>query len=187
MKRQQTNLTFPIVLLLGLILGNVLSAQEIPSNFEFKRETGQVSGAPIFSLRPSVEAMTYDMTLGSTFEALGLLVQPDRNKYGVLFFNAKKTYEFVNSRDKSCLLQIDGSKTNFSSFTHLGKGKAGMLRLETVMINLDKDVFWKLMAADDVVARCGKVFYNLDQDNIDAFRYFASEVKKDLERRKIKI
>lgn len=184
---RQFQITAKIWFLVSLIQVLSVHAQDLPSVFDFRRETGQVSGAPIFSLTVNVEAATFDMARGSTFEALGLLVQPDRNKYGILFFNAKKTYEFAGSRDKTCSLQIDGTTHNFAKATPLSKGPAGKLRLETVMINVDKEIFWQLMQADDILARCGKVLYNLDQANIDAFRYFAAEVKKDLERRKIKV
>lgn len=153
-------------------------AQELPVNFEFKRETGQETGIPYFILMPRLEAITYDAMRGSTFEALGAMVQPERNKYGLLFFNAKEEYQLHLQKEKNVVLQIDGEEFKIPEYI-LGERKVvGRLKMETATIVIDKKIFEKLVKADDVIIRVGSIAYNLDQDNIDALHYYSAELKK---------
>ncbi len=160
------------------------SAQELPVNFEFKRETGQVTGIPDFTLVPKAEGMEYDAMRGSTFEALGALTQPERDKYGLLFFNAKKEFQLQLQKAKGVLLKIDGEEFKIPEYsTHL-RTTLGLLRIEAALIVINQKIFDRLVKANDVIIRVGSVVYNLDQDNIDAFRYYAAEIEKDISRRR---
>jgi hypothetical protein len=170
-------------LLLTLIISAAGFAQELPSNFTYKRETSEDTGLPFFSLMPDENAMAYDAMRGSTFEALGAMVEPESDIYGLVFVNAKKTYEFTLSRDKSCLLRIDAAEFKYARYTPTFKTKIGQLRIESVAFKINADVYKKIVAANDVFVRCGRTNYSLDQDNIDALRYFGTEVAKDLTRR----
>lgn len=176
------NRGFTIPLILCLTIRTL--AQELPSNFEFKRETGQGTGVPYFILIPRLEAMTYDALRGSTFEALGALVQPERNKYGLLFFNAKEEYQLERQKDKGVILQIDNDVITIPEYTLGKRDVVGRLKVETASIVIDKGIFEKLIRASDVIIRVGVVTYNLDQDNIDALRYYAAVIAKDIERRR---
>ncbi len=57
-----------ISLLFILLLSLAVCGQNLPSNFEYQRETGQTTGVPIFNLTPSADAMAGDALLGKTFE-----------------------------------------------------------------------------------------------------------------------
>lgn len=162
----------------------VISAQIMPANFTYKRETGQESGKPMFSLMPSDISMSYDGQNGKTFEALGATVQPERDIFGLIFMNAKTSYQFARSKDKSCTLTIDQVSTEAGPYLPGLKARVGQLYLEAVGFKISGEVFWNLVKAKDVTIRCGPVTYNLDGDNIEALAAFGAEVQKDLDRRK---
>lgn len=168
---------------LGLVAG--ASAQiKLPPNFEYKRETGQETGVPYFILLPRLEAMNYDGWRGSSFEALGSIVQPERDKYGLVYFNAKEQYQFHQQKEKGVAIKIDGEEIKISEYAIGEQRTVGLLKLETAIITIDKKIFEKLVKAKDVIIRAGIVAYNLDEDNIDALHYFAAEINRDLVRRK---
>ena len=171
------------ILIITILAGGIV-AQELPSNFLFKRETGQKTGIPVFQLIAHPDAIAYDAIYGNGFEALGLTLQPERNIYGVSFMNAKRRYQISILKRKRCSLNLDGKIFNFRKVFTATRNKVGKLRVEVVGYKINKEIYDKLVGANEVIARCGKVAYNLDKDNIDAIRYVAEEARKDLERRK---
>lgn len=173
----------PFIILILAFAVQISYAQNLPSNFTYKRETGQETGVPIFTLVADTDAIAYDGANGNTFEALGALVQPERDKYGLMFLNAKKTYELQSQKAKGVTLTIDGEKFEIKTYSIVAKNIVGKLRMEFAAIVIDKNMFDKLVKANDVIIRVGKVIYNLDQDNIDAFQYFGKEIEKDIQRR----
>lgn len=136
---------------------------------------------------PDSEAMADDALRGSSFEALGAVVQPELDLYGLVFVNAKRAYQFSSNRNKSCTITADGEKFEYPKFLPGAKALVGRLKIETVNIKINKKTFDKIVDSDDVTIRCGVVMYNLDADNIDALRYLANEADADLERRGIKL
>jgi len=161
----------------------VASAQTLPVNFEFKRETGQETGVPYFILTPREEAMSYDAERGSTFEALGMLTQPERDKFGLMFLNAKKDFQLQGQKDKGVLLRIDGEEFKIRDYKVVASKQVGLLRIESAVVAVDRKIFEKLVKANDVFIRVGVVAYSLDQDNIDALHYYGAEIEKDIARR----
>jgi hypothetical protein len=174
------------LIFLGILCVPALGQEELPSNFFIKRETDQQTGNPIFLLSAHPDSIAYDAVNGNTFEALGAVVQPDIGKYVITLMNAKKAYQMTTGRDKSCSVTIDAENFSYPKFIWGagGRARAGKLRIETVLFAVKRDVFDKLLEGNDIRIRCGSVRYNLDQDNIDALRYFGREVAADSERRK---
>jgi hypothetical protein len=169
-----------------LYLHTLAPAQELPINFEYKRETGQETGVPIFSLMPRSEAMDYDARRGSTFEALGMLTQPERDKFGLIFINVKNEYELSRRKEKGVLLRIDGEEFKIPTYLITTSSELGLLKFEAAGIQISRLIFMKLVEANDVFIRVGDVAYNLDEDNILALHYYGSEIKRDLARRQKK-
>lgn len=157
--------------------------QELPGNFRFKRETGQETGVPVFILVPREEAMAYDAERGNTFEAVGMLCQPEREKFGILFFNAKEQLQLQGQEQKGVLLRIDGEEFKFAEYLPQKAEQAGKLKIEGATIAIDRKIFEKMVKADDIFIRVGAAMYSLDQDNIDALHYYGAEIAKDLARR----
>lgn len=180
-------LIFVFILSLSVFSQDAEPNIELPSNFQYKRETGEKSGLPSFYVVPSNESMASDAGRGNTFEALGAMIQPERDVYGLMFLNAKTTYQFSTNRNKSCTVTADGEKFEYHRFMQGPKQVVGRLKFESVNIAIDKKAFEKITYADDVTIRCGVVLYNLDADNIDALKYLANEAEADLERRNIKL
>jgi hypothetical protein len=172
-----------LLLLFSLALAIPSLAQELPINFEFKRETGQETGVPLFILIPRTEAMEYDANRGSTFEGLGMLTQPERDKYGLVFFNAKADYQLSTQKEKGVMLQIDGEDFKIPEYKIVNQAIVGRLKIESSAIAIDKKIYEKLVKANDITIRVGIVIYNLDQDNIDALHYYGAQVEKDITRR----
>ncbi len=164
-------------------LGLYLSAQSLPSNFEYKRETGQETGVPMFTLKTNDESVAYDASTGNGFEALGALVQPERGKYGLMFMNAKPKSTLLFGNSKTCSMKISGESTNVKPLKSLPAKKLGKLLVEFMIIELDREAYDRLVIANDVFIKCGKVSYSLDQDNIDALQWFGTQVNLDLKRR----
>jgi hypothetical protein len=182
--RERPRCYLHIALLSVLLLSAQSVAQELPLNFEFKRETGQKTGVPIFSLMPRAEAVEYDAMRGSTFEALGALTQPERGKYGLIFINAKEEYQLHLQKEKGVVITVDGEEFIIPEYITNVRGAAGQLKIESATIVISEKIFENLVKASDVVIRVGVVIYNLDQDNIDALHYYGAEIKRDLARRK---
>jgi hypothetical protein len=157
--------------------------QKLPPNFEMKRETGQVTGVPVFTLVPSNDAMAFDIERGSTFEALGALVQPERDKFGLLFYNVKKEYQLGQQKRKSVTLRIDGEEFIYDEYLVSEHQPLGSLKMEIAGVQINRTVFERLVKANDVFIRVDDARYSLDQDNIDALRYFGAEIEKDIARR----
>lgn len=153
-------------------------AQELPSNFSFKRETGEKSGLPFYTLAVSTESLAYDAGQGNSFEALGALVQPERGSYSLILMNAKPKYEF--SENTACTLTVGSEDFGYKKTILAARDRVGKLFVENIGLEIKKDVFFKLVKANDVTIRCGTVTYNLDKDNIDAIRYLGSEIEADL-------
>ena len=175
-----------LIILFLLFIGHSVVAQTLPSNFTYKRETGQETGVPIFILNLSQDSIVYDSLNGNTFEALCALVQPERDKYGLMFFNVKTKYELHLKKNTGVTITINDENFEIETYTITGKRRLDKLYGETATIVINKTIFDKLIKADDVLIRVGTVKYNLDQDNIDAFHYFGKEIEKDIERRKPK-
>jgi hypothetical protein len=159
-------------------------AQQLPVNFEYKRETGQETGLPYFTLTPRREAMAYDAARGSTFEALGAMVQPEAAKYGLIFYNAKESHQLHLQKEKGVLLKVDGEEFRIPEYTVHEQTSAGRLKFEGASIVVNGLIFWKLATAKDVFIRVGTVAYSLDEDNIEALHYFAEAVARDVARRR---
>lgn len=175
---------FSSVTVFVLIVVLTVFPQKLPENFEYKRETGQESGVPYFMLTPRIEAMTYDAVRGNTFEALGALVQPERDKYGLIFYNAKESYQLQRQKAKGATLRVDGVEYKIPNYVMGEQKQVGRLKLETATIPIGSALFWKLAGAKDVFSRVGSVAYSLDEDNVVALQYYAAEIKKDIARRK---
>lgn len=175
-----------LVSILGCVIAITGFAQKLPVNFEYKRETGQESGVPYFILTPRTEAMSYDAARGSTFEALGALAQPEKDKYGLIFYNAKDSYQLHLQKEKGVLIRIDGEEYKVADYTLGEQSKIGRLKLEAATIGVNGSLFWKIVNASDVFIKVGLVSYSLDGDNVEAMHYYAAEIKKDIARRRAK-
>ncbi len=189
----ETNLTTPpqasdedlqSIVIAGENLAHGGSVQDLPRNFRYKRETGQDTGVPVFSLVPNEEAMAYDGDHGNTFEAVGMLTQPEREKFGIVFINAKATAQLQGQKEKGVLLRIDGEEFKIADYTIVASETLGKLSVESAAITIDRNIFQKLVKADDIFIRVGVAMYSLDQDNIDALHYYGAEIERDLKRRK---
>jgi hypothetical protein len=161
-------------------------AQELPGNFVFKRETGQETGVPLFMLMTDDNAVAYDAEHGNTFEAVGMLVQPERDKYGIIFINAKREYQLQEPEDKGkgALLRIEGEEFKIPEYLITASKEIGRLKIEIAGVTINKNIYEKMVRASDIFISVGSAKYNLDQDNIDALHYLGAEVKKDLARRR---
>jgi|GEM_PF-4107808 len=175
-----------LVLPLVLLFCVAYSAQELPSNFKYKRETGQTTGVPMFDLTTDSDSVAYDAINGNGFEALLADIQPERGKYGLLFMNAKPRRSLLFGASKSCVLKIGGEAAAVKTLSSLPARRLSLLFIESIILQVDLPIWQKLVSANDVFIKCGNVSYNLDQDNIDAFHWFGKEVERDLERRKAK-
>lgn len=173
------------VLLAILYLSLPSLTQNLPPNFEYKRETGHDTGVPVFRLGPSPVAMAYDAERGESFEALAALVQPERDKFGVILFNCKRQRQLSESTDKTVVFILDGVKNTFKTpYTVMPQTiSKGELTVEMAGLQISRQTFLDLLKAKDISVQFGKALYNLDKDNIAALRYFASEIDKDLKRR----
>ncbi len=159
-------------------------AQTLPQNFEYKRQTGQVDGIPIFLLMPRSEVVTQNAARGNTFESLGAIAQPEADIFILVFYNAKKTLQLHLQQEKGALLKIDGIEFKVSEYKLGDQSSVGQLNLESARIPIDKTIFWRIGAAKDVFVRIGNVSYNLDEDNINALHYYSAQITKDIARRK---
>lgn len=175
-------LIFAVVFTLALVVLGY--AQSLPSNFHLERETGPKTGFPVVLLTPSAESIAFDAMRGNVFEALGGITEPDLDIYQLTFVNAKKTYQLSTGADKSCTVTADEAKYNYPRFKVIQKAPLGKLLLETVQFKVKKEEFEKVLKAKDVLIRCGKVVYDLDQDNIDALHYMAAVIEQAMAERK---
>jgi hypothetical protein len=173
------------IILLILMLSTIGFSQTLPSNFQYKRETGEQTGIPSFSLFANEESIGYDALRGNTFEALGALIQPERDIYGLIFLNAKPKYQLSLQKANGVVLKINGQEIIIPNYSLGFKRRVGRLNIETAIIKIDKSIYEKLIKANDVFISVGIVKYSLDQDNIEALQYFGNEVEKDLKRRKV--
>jgi len=62
---------------------------ELPSNFSYTRQLGEQTGVPYYTVMPNDEAMASDAEEGKVFQALGAMVQPAINKFGLALINAQ--------------------------------------------------------------------------------------------------
>ena len=81
-------------LLSVLLFSSFTLAQGLPTNFTYKRETGEKTGIPIFMLQQNVDAVAFDAKHGNGFEALGAIIQPERDKYGSVFITLRGGFSF---------------------------------------------------------------------------------------------
>jgi hypothetical protein len=174
------------VVFLVLLTTLAVSGQDLPSNFEYKRETGPKTGVPMFSLSTNNESVTYDAIEGNPFEALLLEVQPERGKYGLLYVNAKPRRSLLFGKSKSCSMKIDGDGVSVKVLQGMPPKRLSRLLVEYMILQIDREVFEQLVTANDVFVKCGNVGYSLDQDNIDALHWFGAEITRDLKRRAAK-
>ncbi len=181
--RFKSPLLFPILIALMCSLG---AAQQLPSNFEYKRETGQETGIPMFTLKTDDDSVAYDASKGIGFEALGALVQPERGKYGLMFMNAKPKRTLLFGKSKLCSMKIGGEVVTVKPLQALPAKKISRLLVEFMIIGINREVFEQLVVARDVFIKCGSVGYSLDQDNIDALKWFGDEINQDLKRRNVR-
>jgi len=57
-----------------------------------------------------------------------MLVQPERDKYGLMFFNAKAEYQLSVQKDKSVVLRVDGEEFKIPEYTFLQTGGGRTLK-----------------------------------------------------------
>lgn len=173
-------------LLFSLSVTTLFAQVELPSNFTYSRATGQKSGIPGYMLGLASQSIEYDLINNNPFEALTGFMQPERDYYLLLFINCKPALSLRRNVSKGAALTIDGEKFEYKSYKIKTEMKRKPLRLgiEMAEFEISREVFVKLIKADDVTVRVGSVFYNLDKDNVDALRYLAAEINQDLKRRK---
>ena len=152
---------------------------ELPSNFRYRRELGEVTGLPVYILMPEDEAMEADAQRGNVFQALGVLAQPEANKVGLTLINAQTQYQLQINQTKGAYITIGTEVIHIPDYQVLLKRDIGKLKMETAAIKISNDILWKLVKADRITVQCGMVVYELDQDNIDALKYLAAQIEKD--------
>ena len=158
---------------------SVNSPIELPSNFRYRRELGEQTGLPFYTLMPDEDAMAADAEKGNVFQALGVMAQPTANKFGLALINAQTQYQLHINQSKGAYLTLGKELIHIPEYQILLRKEIGKLKMETAAITISNEIFSKLLKSDQITVQCGSVIYELDQDNIDALKYLAQQIGKD--------
>jgi hypothetical protein len=149
---------------------------ELPSNFSYTRQLGEQTGLPYYTLMPDDEAMASDAKEGKVFQALGVMVQPAMNKFGLALINAQTQYQLHINKTKGAVITLGQEVFRIPEYEIASRKDVGRLKIETAAIKIPYDVFAKLLKSDRVTIQCGSVIYELDQDNIEALKYLGQQI-----------
>ena len=123
--------------------------------------------------------MEADAQRGNVFQALGVLAQPEANKVELTLINAQIQYQLHINQTKGAYITIGTEVIHIPDCQVLLKRDIGKLKMETAAIKISNDILWRLVKADRITVQCGMVIYELDQDNIEALKYLATQIEKD--------
>ena len=158
------------------ILSGPTARVELPSNFSYSRQLGEQTGLPYYTLMPDDEAMANDAAEGKVFQALGVMVQPAMNKFGLALVNAQTQYQLHINKAKGAVITLGQEVFRIPEYEIALRKEVGRLKFETAAIKISQELFTKLLKSDRVTIQCGSVIYELDQDNIEALKYLGQQI-----------
>jgi hypothetical protein len=149
---------------------------ELPSNFSYRRQLGEQTGLPYYSLMPDDEAMANDAAEGKVFQALGVMAQPGMNIFGLALINAQTQYQLHINKAKGAVITVGREVFRIPEYEIALRKEVGRLKFETAGIKISPDLFARLLKSDQITIQCGSVIYELDQDNIEALKYLGQQI-----------
>ncbi len=153
---------------------------ELSSDFTFKKD-GEDS--PVYQVLPSDEKILSQADLGNAFQSLGIIAQPDEEKFGVMFVNAQTEFQFDDQIDKPFNFFIGQIKITGSNPKVIKKYKSKKLHVEYLTVSLTREQFEQLAAANNILIVFGSINYDVPLSNLQAFRYTQRQIKSDYEAR----
>ena len=167
-------LIFTILWLAVGVSAQEMPAQEMPADFTFSK-----TDADVYQVLPDQNKMISDAELGNAFQAIGIVSQPDKETFGLMFFNAQNEYQFGGQSEKPFILRIGEINITGSNLKVIKHDKIKKLKVEVLTVNLTREDFEKLLAADNVSVIYGTVHYDVSPSNLKAFHYTDYQIKRD--------
>jgi hypothetical protein len=171
---------FPRAILAALfacILSLNHSAQALPGGFIFDN-----AGQLIYQVKVDHTLLPEQVEEYGSYQAVGLAVQVIDNIFAVVLVNAqpeKGDLLFKKQKKDPITLNVDGETIMGGSYRKFDSKKVGKMRYEAIVIQIEREDFEKLLAANKVFVDYGKFSHLVSAENLKAFHYLSDRLEKD--------
>lgn len=166
-----------IALFFAVIFPTCLSAQTLPEGFIFDN-----ADTLTYQVEPNHELIPKQVEGNGSYQAVGLATHVLDNLFVFVIINAqpeKGDLIFKKQKDGPITITADGEKIMGGSTRQVASKKVGKAKYEAILVQITRDDFEKILAANKLYIEFGKFTHLASAENLQAFRYLSDRLEKD--------
>lgn len=166
-----------IALFFAIIFPVCLSAQTLPDGFVFDN-----ADKFIYQVRIDHERIPKQVEEHGSYQALGLVTEVMADVFAIVLVNAqpeKGELVFKKQQKDPIAITADGEKIMGGSYRMFDSKKVGKAKYEAIVVQITRDDFEKILAANKLYIEFGKFTHLASAENLQAFRYLSDRLEKD--------
>jgi hypothetical protein len=166
--------------IIGLILACTFSvciaAQTLPDGFIFEN-----ANPLILQVQPDTNLIPKQVADYGTYQALGLVSYLLNDQYVFTIVNAqpeKGDLIFKKQKNAAVTITADGEKIVGIRVLEISSSKVGKTKYEGALVQISREDFEKIVAADKLYVEFGKFTHLASAENLQAFHYLSDRLEK---------
>lgn len=166
-----------LALALTLVFSICLYAQDLPDGFIFDN-----ADKLVYQVQPNYEHVPGQVAANGTYQAFGLAVDVINDYFILSIINAlpeKGDLIFKKQKNDPITITVDGEKIMGGGPREVASQKLGKAKYEAVVVQIGREDFEKIIAANKLYVEFGKFSYLASAENLQAFRYLSGRLEKD--------
>jgi len=166
-----------LALIFAGIFSLCLSAQTLPDGFVFDN-----ANPLVYHIEPDHELIPKQVEKEGSYQAVGLATNVLENLFVFVIVNAqpeKGDLIFKKQKNGPITITADGEKIMGGSIREVSSKKVGKAKYEAIMVQIDREGFEKILAANKLYVEFGKFTHLASAENLQAFHYLSDRLEKD--------
>jgi hypothetical protein len=163
-------------LLLACVFSLCISAQTLPDSFLFDN-----SDPLLYQVQPKHELIPNQVAGYGEYQAVGLMIHTVTDRFLFAIVNAqpeKGDLIFKKQKDAPVTITADGEKIIGIRILETASKKVEKAKYEVALVQIGRDDFEKIVAADKLYVEFGKFTYLASAENLQAFHYLSDRLEK---------
>ena len=133
----------------------------------------------MYSLDADKTTVKFNGERGNPFRQIGLYAKPSLKEFAIVLINGELTKQYQKTKTFDSKLVLDDEQVSVAPCQFFKRDKVNKLQIEFAAIKLSEEQFLSVLESAKVSVNCGDVKIETDENNISAFRYFASKLASD--------
>jgi len=168
---------FALVLIAVFSISLAAQKKELPGGFEFDNGDDM-----LYQIRTNPDLLPSQVQEYGSYQGVGLAVKIFDNIFALVIVNAqpdKGELIFKKQKKAPITLNVDGEKIMGGSYREVESKKVGTMKYEAIIVQIEREDFEKLLAANKINIDFGKFNHLVSAENLKAFHYLSERLEKD--------